>query len=118
MTAPRREGDPSAIWADTRRAEAMLGWHATRTLDDIISSAWRWHTRHPDGYQSTDAASEGSAAVCIVSRRPDDRSLVIRVGDIIRRRLGKDAAMDVLFLTAEQEADVTRACQPFYAARE
>ncbi len=62
VAAPRREGDPSAIWADTRRAEAVLGWRATRTLDDIISSAWRWHTRHPDGYQSPDAASEGSAA--------------------------------------------------------
>ena len=48
--APRREGDPSAIWADTRRAEAELGWHATRTLDDIVGSAWRWHSSHPDGH--------------------------------------------------------------------
>ena len=62
--------------------------------------------------------TEPSTAVCIVSNRPDDRSLVIRVGDIIRRRLGKDAVMDVLFLTAEQEADVVRVCRPFYSARD
>lgn len=62
--------------------------------------------------------AETSVAVCIVSRRPDDRSLVIRVGDIIRRRLGKDAVMDVLFLTAEQEVDVARVCRPFYSARD
>jgi len=48
--APRREGDPSAIWADTTRAETALGWRATRTLDDIIRTAWAWHSRHPEGY--------------------------------------------------------------------
>lgn len=48
--APRREGDPSAIWADTRRATDLLGWEARRTLDDIVRSAWRWHSTHPDGY--------------------------------------------------------------------
>jgi UDP-glucose 4-epimerase len=48
--APRREGDPPAIWADTSNAEAILGWRASRGLDDIIRSAWAWHSRHPDGY--------------------------------------------------------------------
>jgi UDP-glucose 4-epimerase len=48
--APRREGDPSAIWADTSNAESVLGWRASRGLDDIIRSAWAWHSRHPDGY--------------------------------------------------------------------
>ena len=48
--APRREGDPSAIWADTTQAEAALGWRATRTLDDIVRTAWAWHSRHPEGY--------------------------------------------------------------------
>ena len=49
--APRREGDPSAIWADTSRAEEVLDWRATRTLDDIVRSAWAWHSAHPDGYR-------------------------------------------------------------------
>ena len=62
--------------------------------------------------------AETSAAVCIVSRRPDDRSLVIRIGDIFRRRFGKDAVLDVLFLTTDQETDVARVCPPFYSARE
>jgi UDP-glucose 4-epimerase len=48
--APRREGDPSAIWADTTRAGTVLDWRATRTLDDVVRSAWAWHSRHPDGY--------------------------------------------------------------------
>ena len=60
--------------------------------------------------------AEPSVAVCVVSRRPDDRSLVVRIGDIFRRRFGKDAVLDVLFLTAEQEADVGRVCRPFYSA--
>jgi UDP-glucose-4-epimerase GalE len=48
--APRRVGDPAAIWADTTRSDSLLGWRATRGLDDIIRSAWEWHSRHPDGY--------------------------------------------------------------------
>jgi UDP-glucose 4-epimerase len=53
--APRREGDPSAIWADTTRAEGTLDWMATRTLDDIIRTAWTWHSRHPRGYREAAA---------------------------------------------------------------
>ena len=48
--APRRAGDPPAIWADTTLAGDRLGWRATRSLDDIVRSAWSWHTSHPDGY--------------------------------------------------------------------
>ena len=48
--APRRAGDPPAIWADTRLAGERLRWRATRGLDDIVTSAWRWHSSHPDGY--------------------------------------------------------------------
>jgi len=46
----RREGDPVASFADPRHAAAVLGWRATRTLDDIIASAWAWHSTQPDGY--------------------------------------------------------------------
>jgi UDP-glucose-4-epimerase GalE len=48
--APRRAGDAVATYADPSLIEATLGWHPTRTLDDIIASAWRWHSTHLDGY--------------------------------------------------------------------
>jgi UDP-glucose 4-epimerase len=40
--APRREGDAESVWADTSKAEKILGWKAARTLDDMILSAWNW----------------------------------------------------------------------------
>ena len=49
--APRRAGDPPAVWADTSRATELLDWRATRGLDDIIRTAWRWHSSHPDGFE-------------------------------------------------------------------
>lgn len=48
----RRAGDPVATYADPTRIGDVLGWRATRTLDDIIASAWRWHSTHLDGYGS------------------------------------------------------------------
>ena len=46
----RRAGDPVASYADPKKARSTLGWSATRTLDDIIESAWRWHSTHPQGF--------------------------------------------------------------------
>lgn len=42
QAAARRPGDPPALVADPRRAEKVLGWKATRSLDDIVRSAWDW----------------------------------------------------------------------------
>jgi UDP-glucose 4-epimerase len=50
VEAPRRAGDPAAVWADARKAEAVLGWRARRGLDEIVDSAVRWHRDHPQGY--------------------------------------------------------------------
>lgn len=41
----RRAGDIPAVWADTTRANEVLGWKATRTLDDTLKSAWAWEKR-------------------------------------------------------------------------
>lgn len=60
--------------------------------------------------------STPSVAVCIVSKRPEDKSLLVRVGEIMRRRFARDAAMDVIFLTPVQEADITAVCRPFYGS--
>jgi UDP-glucose 4-epimerase len=45
IIAPRRAGDPAAVWANSSRAEQVLGWKARRSLPEIIESAWRWHAR-------------------------------------------------------------------------
>jgi UDP-glucose-4-epimerase GalE len=39
----RRPGDPAVVYADSSRAEHVLGWRAVRGLDQIIESAYRWH---------------------------------------------------------------------------
>ena len=43
-TAGRREGDAPCLVADNSRARAVLGWTPKRSLDEIVESAWRWHT--------------------------------------------------------------------------
>lgn len=42
----RRPGDLAAVWADSTRAENVLGWRAKHSLDDIVASAWQWHSRN------------------------------------------------------------------------
>jgi UDP-glucose-4-epimerase GalE len=43
--AARRAGDPPVLVADPRRAEHLLRWKATRSLDGIVSTAWKWMQR-------------------------------------------------------------------------
>jgi UDP-glucose 4-epimerase len=40
--APRRSGDVIQAYADTSRANQVLGWKAENTLDDAMLSAWNW----------------------------------------------------------------------------
>ncbi|MBO4340230.1 MAG: UDP-glucose 4-epimerase GalE [Bacteroidales bacterium] len=40
--APRRAGDVTAIWADPAKANAEMGWHATRTIEETLRAAWAW----------------------------------------------------------------------------
>jgi UDP-glucose 4-epimerase len=42
--SPRRPGDPTALWADNTRAREQLGWQARYGLDEIVTSAWQWHS--------------------------------------------------------------------------
>ncbi len=39
----RRPGDPPALVADNSKAEKILGWKPKRKIDEIITTAWRWH---------------------------------------------------------------------------
>jgi UDP-glucose 4-epimerase len=53
QAAPRRAGDPVAIYADPARSAEVLGWQPQHGLDDIIASAWEWHSNHLDGYDDS-----------------------------------------------------------------
>lgn len=50
---PRRAGDPARLVASGEKAKRILGWEPEiKDLADIISSAWKWHKSHPNGYNS------------------------------------------------------------------
>lgn len=40
--AARRAGDPPELVADPSRAEKVLNWKAKRSLEEIVSTAWKW----------------------------------------------------------------------------
>ena len=42
VMGPRRPGDPPVLVADVAQSQKILGWQATRTLTEIVSSAWVW----------------------------------------------------------------------------
>lgn len=49
--APRRPGDPDALVAASDKARSVLGWQPQYDdVHDIIASAWKWHSTHPQGY--------------------------------------------------------------------
>jgi UDP-glucose 4-epimerase len=48
--AERRPGDIAESYADTTKAHRELGWSAQFDLDDMCRDAWRWQTRHPNGF--------------------------------------------------------------------
>ena len=49
--APRRTGDPAILIASSKLAEKELGWRPKfNILEEIVKSAWRWHSTHPNGY--------------------------------------------------------------------
>ena len=53
VMAPRRSGDPARLVAAADKAHAELGWSPQFTqLKDIVSGAWQWHQRHPNGYDA------------------------------------------------------------------
>jgi UDP-glucose 4-epimerase len=48
--AGRRPGDPVSVYADSGKAQSVLGWRPRFGLEEIVRTAWAWHSRHPDGY--------------------------------------------------------------------
>jgi UDP-glucose 4-epimerase len=48
--APRRPGDVATCYADPARARELLGWEATRGIEQMCADAWRWQSMNPQGY--------------------------------------------------------------------
>ncbi|MBQ3369818.1 MAG: UDP-glucose 4-epimerase GalE [Mogibacterium sp.] len=47
----RRAGDVQDSWADAEKARAVLGWQASRGIDEICRDAWNWQSHNPHGYK-------------------------------------------------------------------
>ncbi len=47
----RREGDIAEIYAKPDKAQKLLGWRATRTIEDMCADHWRWQSANPNGYR-------------------------------------------------------------------
>ena len=48
---PRRAGDLPEFWANADKAKKVLGWTATRTLEDMCRDSWNWQKQNPNGYR-------------------------------------------------------------------
>lgn len=52
VMAPRRAGDPSRLISNSKKAFELLKWNPQfADLETIIESAWKWHQKHPAGYE-------------------------------------------------------------------
>lgn len=51
VEAPRRAGDPPALYADSSKAVNELGWKIKfPEIEATVATAWKWHASHPNGY--------------------------------------------------------------------
>jgi len=50
VESPRREGDIEKSLASVERIEKEFGWKPQLGIKEIIESAWKWHSSHPEGY--------------------------------------------------------------------
>ena len=52
VISPRRAGDPSKLVASSKLIQEVLGWKPEyHNVEDIIATAWKWHQKHPHGYE-------------------------------------------------------------------
>lgn len=72
----RRQGDLAAYWAEPSLAASVLGWRATRSLEQMCADAWRWQQHRGDTAPicATDAgvmdAGKIEAGITIKPRAP------------------------------------------------
>lgn len=44
--SPRRAGDIATCFADATKAQSLLGWEATRNIDQMCEDTWRFASKH------------------------------------------------------------------------
>lgn len=47
----RRSGDIATCYADASKAYEELGWQAQYDIDRMCQDAWRWQSKHPNGFE-------------------------------------------------------------------
>lgn len=53
---PRRAGDVEKIWSDNKKSKSILGWQTELSLEQAMSSSWKWQQMIPiyqEKYQIT-----------------------------------------------------------------
>jgi len=58
----RRPGDAAQCWSDPSKASDDLGWKAERDLLVMLTDAWRWQSRNPQGYGTEKPAAKAPVA--------------------------------------------------------
>lgn len=46
----RRTGDIAQCFANPQYAKEILGWEATKGIDEMCEDSWRWQSKNPDGF--------------------------------------------------------------------
>lgn len=60
--APRRAGDIASCYANPQKAHEILGWIATRDLDDMCRSSYNWQSKKENGIQEYAGALDNETA--------------------------------------------------------
>ena len=51
VEAAARPGDPPVLTSDATKARTEFGWQTEKpALEQMIATAWKWHSEHPNGY--------------------------------------------------------------------
>lgn len=49
----RRAGDVAVCYADPTFAKEVLGWRSVRSLTQMCADHWRWQSKNPNGYRTS-----------------------------------------------------------------
>lgn len=51
VVGARRPGDVAVCYADPKKAQAELNWHAEKGLVEMCRDSWNWQINNPNGYE-------------------------------------------------------------------